>query len=277
MGLRKTRDEKLVKLLGEDAQYVPLATEIGKRVTAEVKRADDTQVSAAYAEALREAEQEERRRQMAALFGRLSPERRFSTLMGYFSDDDELRGAIAIHRDAIVKREGHETVVGELAEQGKREHRVDLAQIPADMTVELELYHASPDKTRRPYNIHDRFTRDYDDFSRALKLSSVGDSSFMVITEDVTSRGSAVLKAPQPSLERYQDIQLGSMENLSEGTDFSHFLYYGFPIVAISQGVPQEFSHEFEDEVRPTREDIGPLVLGSLSLNGTPLLGNFLE
>lgn len=269
MGVRRTREEKIGKLLGEDAQYVPLASEIGKRVTEELARADQREVSEAYRRAIADAEQQERRRQVTALFGELPAERRFAILLDHFGDE-ELRDAIAVHRESIVKRDRQQAVVQELQEQGAREHRVDLSRIPADMTLEADLYYVTPGKRR----ITERFDPDYGYLARSLQFGSVGDSNFMVVKDEAGRWGSAVRKAPEPELDRYDIVELGSTVNLAEGEPFSRHAYYGSPLATIEGGVAHEFRCDLQDGIERDRELV---VLGGLSLNGTALLGEFLD
>ncbi len=254
---RKTRDQQLEHILGTDAQYIHLGIELGRRVTTHVKELDTDQIDAELSRNIKDLDQQERRRQLSALFDKLPETHRYELLERHLGSD-ELTDILAAKRQREIERESRTNAVNNLKDMAQLHHSVDLTAIPEDMQVRIGLFEGHRLKRMRsPGELEGEYS-----YPRVLTLTSLGDAAFKLMNDnrDYTSG------KPTPKFSKFQTMKLGTMEKSGDPETFSQVLPFGQPLACDINGSLSVIRREYTDS---TMNEYAGLV----SVQGVQLFG----
>lgn len=265
MRIRKTREQKLEKLLGAGAKHVDIAISIGERVTASLVDANQnsSDVTGAYERAVKQLEEDERQRQLASVFEELPASKRFAILRGLFPDDATLSRVLEDQRIAALEVEARQTAQRSLSREAWLNHHVDLSLIPQDMQVQIGLFQGS---TFRLYgDDHSRYLQ-YAHQAHTMTFSSLGESVFRFVHE----RRDYMAGTPVPELQPMQEVRLSTVSRFEDGPP-SSLVHFNDRLVCDIDSQQSLVEHTYRGGGQPEhhREYIALLALDGQQLFGS--------
>lgn len=265
MKFRKSRDQKIERLLGVDAQYVHLGIKLGKRATAWAASREDGEIAEAYGKFVENLARDERRAQIAKVFKELPAERRFA-ILEQTVDDGALRDILAKEREKALKQDQRQEAIAAIKETARLHRHVDLSQIPAEMQLKISLFNdsgllrhqAAKDPTK--YLEHTKY-------ARVLTLTSLGNSKFKLLQDRDDYQGGLA----RPHFDPYQVMKLGAISK--PDWEFSSLVHPNDQLVAVIEGTRTTIDHAYTaySPLKPNREYVGLISIEDTEMFGQNL------